>query len=502
MFHLCVNSCEGIPEGLNPYVKVITIGDCQYYIGKTKIVEKSTNPQFDPENKSPYIFHFSRAHSIKLIAYSHNRLFPDKKIGTYEFPLNSCIFNTPVKATLVPEPSVNSNMSILFTVFTPKMPLPRKNVSLSQDKSVYLLSDNLNVKLNNDITMFLTYNPPMPPQLASTVSIYYVRVIKPYGSFELFSSKLTTEISETPEYAGPSGPTQVANFDTKWKFPIAEYGSDVKGNMVVIPFIYSTGQYQGTVVLNFALLSNLADFNSKADAFDCRNDSENQYITLQEIPIPVSAPGAYSSSQAVELQPVLRFVNISAACSPNIEALARNMAQSYLADTCIAFRRFIWIPGSPFKMSDCLKANGKQVPSKIDIELVTQEAGTTVFTDIDYKGFDSNNSRCVIFTQSTKKTIPFKQLYVRQSVRTTKTYYMNYKSTHVGFDLTKLKDVVTKLVFNVSGMSQEGYEDPYVIVFGDKKEIFSLRIPYGKKAVLTMTRPQGTQLWDMEASLI
>jgi hypothetical protein len=493
MFRLHVNSCGGIPKGLKPYVKVLTTGLDLYYIGKTKYVENSTIPQFDPSNNVPYYFHFTRARTIRFLILSHNSFFPDKKLGSYEFFLSNATFNTPLKAPIVAERGVNADMHLVFTIFSPVAPLPRRTLFVHNEH----VETETGIKASRDVTVFLTFNPPITKPQAGSISIFFIKVVKQYGAYDILSSQNCEQISRTNDYYGPSGLTGVICLNTKCKFPISSYGANVDGEIAFIPFINTTGEYQGTVIFNFVFLSQLYEENSAVSAFDCRRDSDAQYVSLNECAITITAPGAYSCPLALESN-MLNLVNNGVTYSQDIESLAKNVSQSYLSDFGIAFRRFVWTECNPVKMQDCLSFNGRSMPSTVVVELLHD---FTTQLEMDFTGYDENNRWVMTKTHAITDTKVFSQPNMRHDTKSPYLIPITYTSIQVGFNLTTLKQQCTRIVFECQGVTLNDTNLPTVIVHGDGKEIFSMKIPLRKNALLTLHKIQSPHVWDMYVEL-
>ena len=493
MFRIQVNSCSNLPSSSNAYVKVLTSDHINtYWIGQTKTIDKNSDPNWDQINQTPFIFHFVRAEKITLEVCNHNMIRSDTIIGKYVIDLSKVLFNRTMRAQLLAISDPTREMCINFTVMAPTQSLP---ISSYKPLPLAAQPNNTSLLMSRILVAYLTFMPPLPLHLADTMNILYIKLLNSSGTYDVLSPQLSNTISPKATFAGPSGLTQIALLDTRITQPSSEYGNLSSGSFVYIPIIYSSGQYQGTVGLNFVLVPQYNNRKGKNTIFDCRNDTDLQYITAQELRLDIQAAGAYSSPQAICCSS-LSFQNLSTAYAPGVEDCAKIAAQNYLSTKHQAFRKYIWTQQTPFTMQSCLQAHGRAMPSNITVELTHDDLSETC--DLDYKGYDANNSRCIVFkySKTKKQTFPERPFNVENP---DKCDNHTNKSETVTFELAKVPMNVTKIEYICKGEKDNNFFQPYVIVYGDDQEIFSIKIPFAQMAMLTMTR--NGLIWDMSVAL-
>ena len=493
MFQVQVNSCSNLPSSTNAYVKVLTNDHVNtYFIGQTKTIDKQSEPHFDQFNQVPFIFHFARAESLTFEVYNHNTIRSDNIIGKYVILLRNVLFNNTMRAQLTSISDPTREMFINFTVIAPTQALP---LSSYRPFPLCVQPSNSNLMMSRYIVTYLTFMPPLPLQLADSMQILYLRLLHPYGAYDVMSPQTTINVSPHATFAGPTGLTQIALLDTRIAQPSCEFGYSPKGEFVYIPIVYTMGQYQGTVGLNHILVPQFPNRKNKVPYFDCRSDTDLQYITVQELRLNVQAAGAYSSPQAI-VCPSLKFQNMTPAYAPDVESCAKNAAQNFLSSKATALRRYIWTQQTPFTMQSCLQAHGRSMPSVITVELTHDDMSETA--DLDYRGYDANDSRCVVFkyAKTKKQTFSERNLDLKTPEKCDNVVF---RSETVQFELAKVPMNVSKLEYICKGEKDSKKREPYVIVYGDDREIFSLKIPYSQMAMLNMTR--NGLMWDMIVNL-
>ena len=465
MFKVVINSCS-FPKAIKSYVKVFTQGDHLYHIGTTQVIkERQRNPSFNKEgSETSFIFHFVRAKDLIFKVYKQRAMISDVLFGEVSVPLQTMILNQPQLLPLQGNFENYGKAYISVTVFSPSTPLPQRVLRLGEGYAI----NELIGQSSRSVYAYLTFNPVPTTDVARSIGMEFVKVLDKTGEYEWLNYKNQTQsctIASNTCYYGPTGPTQVAVFDTRAYGPDATYGLAKEGEFSIVPIIINS-VYSGIVTVNYVICAQLSNFEQEDKSYNSTADRSSQYAFLGKTDVYVNQFGSFSAPDAFNLKD-FSFKNIPNYASQDTATVAHQVAMLF-ANNNVPIPKIEWSQQNNMSIHKVLNMMGIKEPlSTITLELVREKK----LKDL---AFDQSDSTIKKFSKIKKIT---KEVY-KSPIEGNIMFTSKYISSIDTLNLSKIPGKCTNFIIKTNNMVYpEDVSNPIMIISANGRQLFRASIP-------------------------